>query len=92
VPLVTVTVQWQATVPDEYTIFYGKTPAADEMQVYGGKAWAPGPMCVAIANLDSNTTYYFTNQVTSSDVTGLKLDPSVAYRTSNTANQKVKLP
>jgi hypothetical protein len=90
--LVTVTVEWQATIPDEYSIFYGKTSDANDMQVYGGKAWAAGPMCVAIANLDANTTYYFTNAVTWHDVTGPRLQPPVAYTTNAAPNQKVNLP
>jgi len=85
-------VEWTATTADEYSIFYGKTPEANDMQVYGGKAWAVGQMCVAIANLEANTTYYFTDAVTWYDVTGPRLQPPVAYTTTSAPNQKVILP
>jgi hypothetical protein len=84
-------VEWQATIPDEYSIFYGKTAEANEMQVYGGHAWAAGPMCVAIANLEADTTYYFTNAVTWYDVTGPRLEPPVQYKTTSAPNQRVSL-
>jgi hypothetical protein len=92
VSLVTVTVSWTATVGDEYSVFYGKTAAADEMQVYGGKAWAAGPMSVAVAGLQPGTTYYFSITATRNGVTGPKLQPSVSYITKTTPNQTVKLP
>jgi hypothetical protein len=86
-----VTVLWQGTIDNSYTIFYGKTPDCP-MQVDGGLAFQDGPMCVAIANLEANTLYYFSSGVTVNGVRSPKLDPPVQYTTSSAPNQQMQIP
>ncbi len=84
------TVLWQASIDNSYTIFYGKTPDTP-MQVDGGLAFQNGPMCVAIANLEANTLYYFSDGVTWYGTRSDKLQPPVQYTTSSAPNQQVKI-